>query len=93
MKGERSAALLTELSLVLAATFWGTNYVAVKYVVAVVPPLLLVPLRFVVAGLLLLGFVRLFDPKGARLARGDLLPMLALGRSASRCARRPLRTG
>jgi len=79
VKGERSAALLTELSLVFAAVFWGANYVAVKYVVAVVPPLLLVPLRFVVAGLLLLGFLRFFDPKGGRLGRGDLLPMLGLG--------------
>ena len=73
-----SAALLSELSLILAAFFWGTNYVAVKYVVGFVPPIPFVALRFVVAGAVIWGTLRVLEPKG-RLARGDFLAMLGLG--------------
>lgn len=74
----RNAALVLEASLVLTAVFWGTNYVAVKYVAGHVPPLLFVALRFVVAGTVVWGFLRLSEPKSV-LRRADVLPMLCLG--------------
>ena len=77
-RGNRTAAVLTELSLVLAAFFWGTNYVAVKYVVGSVPPIPFVALRFVVAGAVIWGTLRILEPKSS-LSRGDILPMLGLG--------------
>lgn len=77
MKG-RNAALVLEASLVLTAVFWGTNYVAVKYVAGHVPPLLFVALRFVVAGVVVWGFLRFSEPKSG-LRRGDVLPTLFLG--------------
>jgi len=39
-----SAAVLTEVSLVLAALFWGGNYAATKYATDFFPPLLFVAL-------------------------------------------------
>ena len=70
--------MATEVSLVLAATFWGLNFAATKYAAASISPLLLVALRFTVGGLLLLLVLRLFEPK-SRLRRSDVLPMAALG--------------
>ena len=75
---EGKAAATTEVSLVLAATFWGLNFAATKYAAASISPLLLVALRFTVGGLLLLLVLRLLEPK-SRLRRGDVLPMAALG--------------
>ena len=70
--------MATEVSLVLAATFWGLNFAVTKYAAASIPPLLLVALRFTVGGLLLLLVLRILEPK-SRLARRDLIPMGALG--------------
>jgi drug/metabolite transporter (DMT)-like permease len=71
-------ALATEVSLVLAATFWGLNFAATKYAAATISPLVLVALRFTLGGLALLLVLRVFEPK-SRLRRSDLLPMAALG--------------
>ena len=75
---EDRAAVATEVSLVLAATFWGLNFAATKYAAAAISPLMLVAIRFTVGGLLLLLVLRLLEPK-SKLARRDLLPMAALG--------------
>jgi drug/metabolite transporter (DMT)-like permease len=75
---KRRAAVLTEVSLILAAIFWGLNFVATKYAAGFLPPLLLVAFRFNVGGLLLLGFLRVLEPD-SKLGRKDLLPMLGLG--------------
>src|SRR5215213_9267278 len=72
------AALLTEVSLILAAVFWGTNFAATKFAALSIPPLLLVALRFCVGGLLMYGVLRLLEPQ-SRLDRKDLFPMAALG--------------
>jgi drug/metabolite transporter (DMT)-like permease len=77
-ESENRAAVATEVSLVLAATFWGLNFAATKYAAATIPPLLLVALRFTVGGLLLLLVLRIIEPK-SRLGMRDLLPMAALG--------------
>jgi drug/metabolite transporter (DMT)-like permease len=56
--------VLTELSLILAADFWGTNYAATKYAAEHLPELPIVALRFTVGGLLLLLLVlRLLEPE------------------------------
>ena len=72
------AAVLTEISLILAAVFWGTNFAATKFAALSIPPLLLVAFRFCGGGLLMYGFLRLLEPK-SRLDRKDILPMAALG--------------
>ena len=74
----RTAARTTELSLILAAVFWGANYAATKYAAGSLPPTLLVALRFAGGGLLLLVILRLLEPE-SRLKRGELLPMIGLG--------------
>jgi drug/metabolite transporter (DMT)-like permease len=72
------AAILTEISLVLAAIFWGTNYAATKYAAEFIPPLLIVALRFSVGGFLMFCALCLLEP-GNRLAPKDFLPMVGLG--------------
>jgi len=67
-----------ELSLLLTVFFFGTNFVAVKLVVEVVPPFLFAAVRFTFAGLLLFLLLRLTEPE-SRLRRGDLLPIFGLG--------------
>lgn len=76
--GKSKATILTELSLILAAVFWGTNYAATKYAAGFVPPLLIVGIRFTVSGLLMLCLLRILEP-GGKLTPKDLLPMAALG--------------
>jgi len=68
----------TEAALVFAAVFWGLNFAATKYAADAIPPLALVALRFSVGGALMYAVLRLLEPK-SRLARGDVLPMAALG--------------
>ena len=51
-EGRRSPALV-EASLLLTVFFFGTNFTAVKLVVADVPPVLFAATRFTLAGLLL----------------------------------------
>ncbi len=72
------AAILTELSLVLAAIFWGANYAATKYAAEFIPPLLIVAFRFTVGGILMLCLLRILEP-GERPTPRDLLPVAGLG--------------
>ncbi len=74
----KKAAVLTELSLMMAAVFWGTNYAATKYAAEFMPPLLIVALRFTVGGILMLCLLRVLEP-GERLSSRDLLPIAGLG--------------
>src|ERR671911_600500 len=69
----------TELFLLVAVILLGTNPVAVKYAVSAFAPLPFVALRFTVAGLLLLGAVRLFLGSGGGVERKDLLAMMGVG--------------
>jgi drug/metabolite transporter (DMT)-like permease len=72
------AALLTEASLILAAVFWGANYAATKFAALSMPPVSIVAVRFLVAGLLMYCVLRVLEPE-SRLVRKDLLPMAGLG--------------
>ena len=76
--GRDRAALLTETSLILAAVFWGTNYAATKFAAQYIPPVSIVAVRFLVAGLLMYLVLRVLEPE-SRLARRDMLPMAGLG--------------
>jgi drug/metabolite transporter (DMT)-like permease len=71
-------AVATEVALVFAAVFWGLNFAATKYAAEAIPPMMLVALRFSVGGGIMYGVLRILEPK-SRLARGDLLPLAALG--------------
>jgi drug/metabolite transporter (DMT)-like permease len=61
--GKEKAAVLAELSLILAAIFWGTNYAATKYAAGSVPPLSIVAIRFILGGLIMYGVLRILEPK------------------------------
>jgi drug/metabolite transporter (DMT)-like permease len=78
--GAKQGAKLGEVYLLLAAFFVGTDFVSVKYALRGLPPLALVPLRYIVAGLLLLGLLRLIGTKGGiGLPVRDLPVMVGLG--------------
>ena len=77
-EGKNKAAVLTEISLILAAIFWGTNYAATKFAALSIPPLSIVALRFVVGGLLMYAVLRILEP-GSSPGRKDLLRMAGLG--------------
>ena len=77
-EAKSKAWLLTEASLILAAVFWGTNYAATKYAALSMPPVMIVAVRFLMAGLLMYAALRVLEPE-SRLARKDLLPMAGLG--------------
>lgn len=77
MKKRRGPAL-AEVSLLLAAFFFGTNFVAVKHVVESVPPVLFAAARFTLAGILLWLTLRITEPQ-TRLKKKDFLPVLGLG--------------
>ena len=71
-------AVLTEVSLILAAVFWGGNYAATKFAAQSIPPVSVVAVRFVVGGLLMYAVLRVLEPE-SKLVRKDLLPMAGLG--------------
>jgi drug/metabolite transporter (DMT)-like permease len=76
--GKQRAAILTEVSLVLAAVFWGLNFAATKYAADYIPPLMIMALRFTGGGILLFLAVRLMEP-ASKLRREDVIPMALLG--------------
>ena len=72
----KGKAALAEASLLMAAFFVGTDFVSVKYALEGIPPLVLVPMRCVVAGLLVL---LLFGGGHGGPGRKDLPLMACLG--------------
>jgi drug/metabolite transporter (DMT)-like permease len=78
MMDQKKVAIFTEISLGLAAVFWGANYAATKYATEFVPPLLIVALRFTVGGILMYCLLRIVEPAD-RLKPKDLLPVAGLG--------------
>ena len=56
--GAKGKASLAEISLLMAVFFVGTDVVSVKYALEGFPPLVLMPFRYVLAGLLLLAVCR-----------------------------------
>lgn len=73
---------LAEASLLLAVFFVGTDVVSIKYALEGFPPLVLMPIRYVVAGLLLLAAIGLLGRKGT-VALGTSQPWRAWGWWAS----------
>ncbi len=69
---------LAEASLLLAVFFVGTDVVSIKYALEGFPPLVLMPFRYVLAGLLLLAAIGLLGRKGA-VALGELPALAGLG--------------
>jgi drug/metabolite transporter (DMT)-like permease len=79
-EGAKQGGRLTEGFLLLAAFFVGTDFVSVKYALRGIPPLTLVPLRYIIAGLLILGLLRLIgNTGGIGLPLRDLPVMVGLG--------------
>jgi drug/metabolite transporter (DMT)-like permease len=70
--------VVAEVSLFFAAVFVGMDFVAVKYALEGIPPLVLVPIRYVLAGLMLLGLLR-FSGRKMGIGRRDLPTMFGLG--------------
>jgi drug/metabolite transporter (DMT)-like permease len=75
---QQKAAIFTEVSLMLAAVFWGANYAATKYAAEFIPPLLIVALRFTAGGILMVCLLRVLKP-AEKLKPKDLLFLAALG--------------
>jgi len=59
--------------------FVGTDVVSIKYALTDLPPLVFVPIRYMLAGLLLLAFLRLRGKNAGSLGGGDLLALAGLG--------------
>ncbi|PGK51974.1 EamA family transporter [Priestia megaterium] len=70
--------LLGSIYLALAASIWGGMYVVVKVVVAVIPPLELVWMRYVVA-ILALFIISLVKKQSWRVHKRDLLLIVGIG--------------
>lgn len=77
-EGRSRASIWVEVSLLMTVFFFGTNFVAVKYVVDFVPPLLFAAVRFTVAGTVLWLILRVVEPQ-SRILRKELLPVFGLG--------------
>jgi drug/metabolite transporter (DMT)-like permease len=74
----RGKAAIAEVSMLLAAFFVGTDVVSVKYALEGFPPLVLMPIRYTLAGLLLLASLRLLR-RGIGLVPRDLADLAGLG--------------
>jgi drug/metabolite transporter (DMT)-like permease len=72
---QEKVAALTEVSLILAAVFWGLNYAATKYAAEFMPPLLIVALRFTIGAILMYCLLRILGPTSSN--RRSFSPWLA----------------
>lgn len=64
--------------ILLLSLFWGANVVAIKIGLADAPPLRLAWMRFIIGGLVVLGWARASGAR-LRLVPGEPLPLLGLG--------------
>jgi drug/metabolite transporter (DMT)-like permease len=78
MTEHKKAAAMAEISVMLAAIFWGANYAATKYAAEFMPPLLVVAFRFLVGGALVSCLLLALKPAD-RIAPRELLPVAGLG--------------
>ena len=78
MVDRQRVAVFTEVSLMLAALFWGLNYATTKYATEFVPPLLIVAFRFTVGGILMYCLLRVLGPAD-RLRPKEFLSVAGLG--------------
>src|SRR5918998_2586052 len=76
--GGKGNPALAEASLLLAVFFVGTDVVSIKYALKAFPPLVLMPIRYVLAGLLLLATLGLLGRGGAVVPR-DMPALAGLG--------------
>ena len=76
--GGKGNPALAEASLLLAVFFVGTDVVSIKYALEAFPPLVLMPIRYVLAGLLLLAALGLLGRGGAVVPR-DMPALAGLG--------------
>ena len=70
------------LALVAVCFFWGTTYLGIRMSLETFPPLMLVCVRYIISGLLLVGFARakgLYLPRGRELAAACFSGLLVLG--------------
>ncbi|MBI9082826.1 MAG: DMT family transporter [Desulfobacterales bacterium] len=67
------------LKLLLTAIFWGGTFIAGRTIAGDVGPYSAAFLRFTVASIFLLVFVRRMEGRLPRLGRGQILPVVALG--------------
>ena len=76
--GAKVSPVLAEVSLLLAVFFVGMDVVSVKYALEGLPPLVFMPFRYVLAGLLLLAALRLLGRRIAIVPR-DIPALAGLG--------------
>ncbi len=76
--GSRASFSLIDLQMLALVTIWGVNFVALKFAVSDMGALGFGALRFALGTLVMLGLWRAFEP-GARIARSDVLGVIALG--------------
>ncbi len=74
MSPEIAQRLRTGVALALVYVIWGSTYLAIRYLVETVPPMLAMSLRFLLAGVILYTWVRL---------RGGVRPTRANWRAAA----------
>jgi len=70
------------LALAAVCFFWGTTYLAIRMSLESFPPILLVSVRYIIAGALTLGFARakgMYLPRGRDLAVACFSGLLVLG--------------
>ena len=78
--GAKEKAALAEISLLMAVFFVGTDVVSVKYALEGFPPLVLMPMRYALAGLLLLAVLAFLGRKGGvGVGPRDFLVLAGLG--------------
>jgi drug/metabolite transporter (DMT)-like permease len=71
--------LVTYLSLIAAATFWGANFVVGKLAIGVMAPMSVIAWRFMIAGALMLFLLWAREPRTATTVRQNLRMYGVLG--------------
>ncbi|MFZ5643817.1 MAG: DMT family transporter [Bacillota bacterium] len=70
--------LLQVLAITLTAIIWGLSFLSIKVSVAVIPPMTLALLRFLMASVILVAMLKIMEPQ-ARLKKEDIPSLLIAG--------------
>lgn len=74
----KKSRLLPVLAITLTAVIWGLSFLSIKISVAVIPPMTLALLRFIMASVLLSLMIRILEP-GSKLKKEDIPALSVAG--------------
>jgi drug/metabolite transporter (DMT)-like permease len=78
-KKDKNSLVLVYIGLFFSALFWGASFVASKYALRELSPIVIITIRFLIASIIFMPVLIIYARKGRLIAKKDLLKTAFLG--------------